>query len=139
MDSQALEYYSTSAQILPVVAVAAAVELRYLVRRLYQSNGTMTRARPLVRLSWHLYLRILAGCSFAAVLLTVQCVYALETGKSSELLRDALPYVLTVTVVLVGMPLFGAIFSPARLTDWYGRDLTPGNNRAGGPRRSSVP
>lgn len=120
MDSQ--QYYSTLAQVLPVLTIAGAVELRYLIKRCYGSGGVLsTDAGWMIKLTAHLYVRFLAGCSFASLLLTVSCANAVLTQDyESFWIQALLPTVFPFMSVLVALPLLGAVFSPRDLLRWYG-------------------
>ena len=78
-------FYATAAQILPAIAVAAGLELRFFVRRL-EGNGSFDVSK---RSAWywytHIYTRVLAAAAFGAVILTIACLYTLKNESVPSL------------------------------------------------------
>lgn len=115
-------YYQTVAQVLPVLVIAGAVELRYLIRRCSQPGGAFDKgAHWSTRLVAHAYVRFLAFSTGAVLLLTISCLEGIRTGDLTNWwLDDLLPIALPFSVVALALPLLGGVLSTKGLLRWYG-------------------
>ena len=116
-------YFAALSALLPVLAIAGAVELRILVRRLSRLGVDLNRPEGLHGWFVAVYVRLLAASLFGAVLLALSAVSALKPGADGlgwPWSETVVAWVVGLAAVLLSLPLLAAIFSPGDLTRWYG-------------------
>lgn len=109
-------YLATMAQLLPVLTLAAALELRFYVRKATPRQGA---AKDFTWWYQQLYARALILATWLSLLCAVSCANALRTGEVPGYLFPVLDFAFPFTAVAIGVPLIAGIVDPRSMTRWY--------------------
>ena len=111
-------YLATAAQLLPVFVIAGMLELHQFVK-VTDRMGHFESRNWYSRFLAHFWLRLLAACTFACLVLSLECLEALYTEDEPGWLHPILQWVLPISAVTIALPVLGAVVRPRALLSWY--------------------